>query len=98
VCAFALKPAPGPPAGLIVKVTVKPAPTGLPPASFTVAASAAKAVLTGTVCGVPLVATTVAGVPERLVSEKVVDAPPAMDAVTVNEPGVPLAVSVGAFT
>src|SRR5260370_750949 len=52
-----------------VNVTVLP-DTPLPPESFTVADNTAKAVLTGTVWGVPLVAATVAGVPERLVSEK----------------------------
>ncbi len=51
-----------------LKVTVTP-DTGLPKASFTVAARfVANAVLTVAVCGVPAVAVIAAGAPARLVS------------------------------
>src|ERR1700680_3290763 len=77
-----------------MKVTVTP-PTGLPPESLTVASRAAKAVLICTLCGVPPVAVTEAGV-GALVSEKVAELAPVTEAVTVKDPVVPFAVSVGA--
>src|SRR5713101_3827192 len=67
-----------------VKVTVTPF-TGLFEASFTVACrSVANAVLVFVLCGVPPVAVILAGVPARLLSEKLAEvATPAADAVTL---------------
>jgi hypothetical protein len=67
-----------------VNVTVTPT-TGFPPASFTVATNgAANAVSIAALCGVPLVAVMLAGVPVRFVSEKFTGvATPATLAVTV---------------
>ena len=72
-----------PAAGFTVNVTIVPAPTGLPPESFTVACKAATAVLTTTVCGVPLVAVTDAALPTLFVNEKVAELAPVTEAVTV---------------
>jgi len=86
-----LAPVPG-----AVNVTVTPE-TGFPPLSFTVATSgAAKAVLMVALCGVPLVAVMLAGVPAVLVSKKFAAVTtPATVAVTVyGPPAVPLAVNV----
>ena len=69
---------------LIVKVTLTPDPTGLPPESCTEACSwVAKAVLIDAVCGVPAVADTEDALPTRLVKEKVAEVAPVTEAVTV---------------
>jgi len=67
-----------------LKVTVTPL-TGFPPPSFTVATrGAANAVLIVALCGVPLVAVMLAGVPAVFVREKFAGATtPATVAVTV---------------
>jgi len=85
---FTLRPPANVPVALIpgttVNVTVTP-PTGLPPASFTIACSGdAKAVLIAAVWGVPLPAAIVAGAVVVFASEKLVGvATPTTLAVTI---------------